>query len=372
MPTGSSSPHEVVRVGVVGAGLVASAVHLPLLAELPGFELVAVADPSPTARETAARRHGIPHAFADHRALLARPDLDAVLVSSPNGTHARVVLDALASGRHVLVEKPLCLDPADAERIVAAADAAGRVVQVGCMKRYDPAYEALLADLAGAAELLHVASAAYDPWLAPSFLPPGAAVAGDVPAAERMALARSTAAQVAAAAQDEDPAHVRVYADVFLGALIHDVNLGRGVLERLGLPAPRVLDGAWTARGAAATGVLAVGDARWTLAWMLIPGLEDFSERLEVYTRDAVRSLAFPAPYLLQAPTIYARSTGGPGGNVTRTSRSWSEAYARQLEHFHACVTTGAECRTPAAQGRDDVALLAELFRAATRAGVPA
>ena len=365
--------HDVVRIGVVGAGLVANAVHLPLLAELPGFELAALADPSPSAREAASRRHRIPHALADHRALLGLPDIDAVLVCSPNGTHARVTLDALASGRHVLVEKPLCLDPADADRVVAAAEAAGRVVQVGCMKRYDPAYEALLADLHSGGELLHIASATFDPWLAPSFMPADAPLASDVPAAERMALARATAAQVAAAANDDDPAHVHVYSDVFLGALVHDVNLVRGVLDRLGLPAPRVLDAAWAVRGAVATAVLGLpGDVRWTLAWMLIPGLEDFEQKLTVYARDAVRSLLFPAPYLLQSPTVYARSTGTAGGNVTRTSRSWSEAYRRQLEHFHACVTEGETCRTPAGQGRDDVALLAEIFRTAVRAGVAA
>jgi predicted dehydrogenase len=55
----------------------------------------------------------------------------------------------------VLVEKPLCLDPADADRVVAAAG--DRVVQVGYMKRFDPAYEALLDDLPGG--LLHVVSA---------------------------------------------------------------------------------------------------------------------------------------------------------------------------------------------------------------------
>jgi predicted dehydrogenase len=108
---------------------------------------------------------------------------------------------------------------------------------------------------------------------------------------------------------------------------------------------------------------LELGDgARWTLVWLHLAGLGDFRERVVVYAADGVRSLEFPAPYLRQAPTVYSRSTGTPAGNETRTLRSWREAYRRQLEHFHACVTGGARCRTPAEQGADDVRLLAGMF----------
>ena len=90
---------------------------------------------------------GSPSAATPSCSSAAEPD--AVLVCSPNETHAEVVLDALAAGAHVLVEKPLCLTERDAARIVTARDRAGLVVQVGYMKRFDPAYEALLDDLAG-------------------------------------------------------------------------------------------------------------------------------------------------------------------------------------------------------------------------------
>jgi predicted dehydrogenase len=119
-------------MGVVGGGLMAQAVHLPLLAERPErFTLVALADPSPAVRGVLGRRYGLRGVFADHREMLAAGQLDAVLVASPNGTHAAVVLDALACGLDVLVEKPLCIATADADRIVAAQERSGRVVQVG-------------------------------------------------------------------------------------------------------------------------------------------------------------------------------------------------------------------------------------------------
>ena len=79
--------------------------------------------------------------------MLAAGNLDAVVVCSPAGTHAEVVLAALDAGLHVLVEKPMCITLDDADAIITARDRAGKVVQVGTMKRYDPAVEAMLASL---------------------------------------------------------------------------------------------------------------------------------------------------------------------------------------------------------------------------------
>ena len=193
------------RIGIVGAGLVAQVVHLPQLAALDSrFDVAAIAEPDEAVRARVAARHGIGIACRDHRELIARGAADALLVCSPDLTHAAIVLDALAAGLHVLVEKPLCLTLEDADRIVAERDRTGLVVQVGYMKRYDPAYEALQGDVADdPPELLHVASVTYDPGLAAEFGPAGAV---DRPA------------------------------DPFLGALVHDVNAVHGLLGAGGRP----------------------------------------------------------------------------------------------------------------------------------------
>jgi predicted dehydrogenase len=308
------------RIGVVGAGLVAQVVHLPQLASLEErFEVVGLAEPDEGVRRRVAHRHGIGLACRDHRELIERGTADALLVCSPDATHAEIVLDALAAGLHVLVEKPLCLTTAEADRIVAARDRSGLVVQVGYMKRFDPAYEALQHDLADEPELLHVTTATYDPGLATEFGPPGAADRCD---------------------------------DVFLGALVHDVNAVHGLVG----PEARAVDGFVRADGRAAGGTVVLpSGARWTLAWLRIDGLGDFRERICLYGSDDIRELEFPAPYLHKAPTVYRRRTRG---GATLELRSWQEAYVRQLEHFHDCVLIGAACRTPPEQARADIELL--------------
>ena len=108
------------RLGVVGCGLIAQLVHLPALRADELFAVAALADPSRRARAALARRYGVASRVRRHAELFERAGLDAVLVARPNGTHARVVLDALAARLHVLVEKPLCLTaPTRADRRAA-------------------------------------------------------------------------------------------------------------------------------------------------------------------------------------------------------------------------------------------------------------
>jgi len=160
-------------VGVVGGGLVAQAMHLHHLAGRPDlFELVGLAEPSATVREALGARYGIAGLHPHYGGLLDQGELDALLICSPAGTHAEVVLAALDASIHVFVEKPLCITLADADAIVAARERTGRVVQVGTMKRFDPAYERMLEELPETAtSLRYVSVVVNDPEFVPYFRP---------------------------------------------------------------------------------------------------------------------------------------------------------------------------------------------------------
>ena len=321
------------RLGVVGCGLIAQLAHLPALTALRGrFAVVAVADPSPRVRAAVARLYGVADAYARHEELLELAGVDAVLVASPNGTHAQVTLDALAAGAHVLVEKPLCLSPADAARIVRAA--AGRVVQVGYMKRFDAAYEALRERLPAPGALRLIASTTVDPGIGERYRPAGFIAPTDVRASDRDALARATAEQVAAAIGSDDPRHVKPFSDAFLGALVHDVNLALGLLDDLELEPGPVLDAAAAADGSLAFGACAVGEsARWTAAWMLLPGAAAFREELRrVRGRrraDALLRRALRRRARAPATSRATRASSAPAPTATRASSSTSTTASR-------------------------------------------
>jgi myo-inositol 2-dehydrogenase/D-chiro-inositol 1-dehydrogenase len=133
-----------VRVGVVGTGMIGRDHVLRLSNVLAGAEVVAVTDVDPVNASAAVA--DLPHAVVhpDGQALVAAPDVDAVIVASWGPSHEEYVLACLAAGKPVFCEKPLATSQEACRRILDAEVAGGRrLVQVGFMRRYDPAYRAM-------------------------------------------------------------------------------------------------------------------------------------------------------------------------------------------------------------------------------------
>ena len=113
-----------VRVGIIGSQFV-STIHAEALKTVAQAELVAVASPTEGHAAKFAQEHGIAHYFTDYRQLLDMRDLDMVVIGAPNDLHCQITIDAAAAGKHVVCEKPLCLNLADADRMIAACAKAG-------------------------------------------------------------------------------------------------------------------------------------------------------------------------------------------------------------------------------------------------------
>lgn len=126
----SASP---VRTALLGYGAVSQVFHVPLLRALPELSLVAVSSRNPEAPAA------LPEAevFATPEALLAGSDAKLVVVATPNRTHADLARAALKAGRHVLVEKPFTLTPAEAQALAALAQEKGLVLSVFHNRRWD-------------------------------------------------------------------------------------------------------------------------------------------------------------------------------------------------------------------------------------------
>jgi UDP-N-acetyl-2-amino-2-deoxyglucuronate dehydrogenase len=129
---------STVRVGLVGCGKIA-AIHGGALVKLPEAEFVACCDVDETRARAMADAHGVPHVFSDVHALVGSGLVDAVLVCTPHPSHGAVVEAAAAAGVHVLCEKPISTELADADRMIAAAEEAGIIFGVIFQRRFWPA-----------------------------------------------------------------------------------------------------------------------------------------------------------------------------------------------------------------------------------------
>jgi myo-inositol 2-dehydrogenase/D-chiro-inositol 1-dehydrogenase len=124
------------RVALVGAGRIAR-VHAEAYRGVARGELVACTDPIAAVAESLAADYGLAVApDLDH--LLADPDIDALLIASPNALHPSQTIEALNHGKHVFCQKPIALTLAEADRVVAAAAGSDRVLQFGFMLRFTP------------------------------------------------------------------------------------------------------------------------------------------------------------------------------------------------------------------------------------------
>src|ERR1700677_2774442 len=127
-------------VGVLGVGEMGKRHAENLRRLVPEARLVAIADASPERACQVAAELEIENWYGSLEAMLERKDLDAVLIATPDKFHAQAVGIAARAGKDVLCEKPLALNLADARAAVDAVSKAPRRLQVGFMRRYDPAY----------------------------------------------------------------------------------------------------------------------------------------------------------------------------------------------------------------------------------------
>jgi xylose dehydrogenase (NAD/NADP) len=127
----------MLRWGILGAARINRRL-VPAFKASRRSHLEAVASRDLTRATAHAGEHGIARAVHGYERLLDDPSIDAVYIPLPNSEHVRWTLAAIDAGKHVLCEKPIALDPADVDRIAAAAAAAKVVVEEGFMYRHEP------------------------------------------------------------------------------------------------------------------------------------------------------------------------------------------------------------------------------------------
>ncbi len=130
------------RVALIGTGRIGTHHATTIHREVPGLDLVLLADPADGVAQRLADDLGVPAATADPMAAATSSDVDAVVITTPARTHVDLVSAALDAGKHVFCEKPLALTLEDNDRVTKQATEAGLVLQVGFNRRYDPGFAA--------------------------------------------------------------------------------------------------------------------------------------------------------------------------------------------------------------------------------------
>ena len=128
------------RVGVIGCGGIANGKHLPSLKKVKNCEIVAFCDIIAERAEKACAEYGAEGAkvYTDYKELLKDATIDVVHVCTPNRSHSFITVDALEAGKHVMCEKPMAINSAEAKKMLAAAERTGKLLTIGYQSRFRP------------------------------------------------------------------------------------------------------------------------------------------------------------------------------------------------------------------------------------------
>lgn len=131
---------NTVRVGIIGCGGIANGKHLPSLKQVSGVEIVAFCDIIEEKAIEAAKKYGTEKAkvYTDYKKLLEDKTIDVIHVCTPNRSHSYITIDALEAGKHVMCEKPMAINAAEAKKMVDTAKRTGKKLTIGYQNRHRP------------------------------------------------------------------------------------------------------------------------------------------------------------------------------------------------------------------------------------------
>ncbi|HEX4214543.1 MAG TPA: Gfo/Idh/MocA family oxidoreductase [Candidatus Dormibacteraeota bacterium] len=347
---------EPIRLGYVGCGFMAQAVHLPNFSTLSGCRLLALAEVRPGLARAVAERFRIERIYSSHLELAEDPDIEAVGVSAGFGQQGEIAADLLRSGKHVFMEKPMAVSVAQAERLLEAASQGGARLMVGYMKRHDPGNVLARETIArwqaegDAGDVVYARNHGFcGDWL--SRLDRSSLISTDEPMPQ---------ATVDDLLPDWLPAEQRSGYVGYLQQYTHNINLLRYLLGAGDEVAVRSTD--LDADGIRGLVVLDAGGVRAVVESGGI-AYHDWDEHTQVYfQRGWVHAWSPP----LMARESQARVEvyrGGEGAAFTHPVPPAGWAYREEAAAFLRCLRSGEEFRSSGRDTLTDVRLFEEIYR---------
>lgn len=362
------------RMGLIGCGAIGQLAHIPHLVRYDEkFELVALSDVHRPTLDAVADHYHIAGRHTDWRELVARQDVDAVVICH-NGSHRDSSIGALQAGKHVFVEKPLGWNVREAQEVAAVAAKSGRVMQMAYHKLHDPAF-------AYAKEQLHkmqdvgfgritVLHPANELGLSPHRIRRGNGVAQ-----EGHTDTGSWQQQVKGQLQAFAYGEMEGLVDEALGARKSNkaLRLAYGVLNSsiihqiytlfgfLGAPS-RVVNGSVWREGLSIHVLIEYpNNLRVSLDWHFLQDLKDYREEYAFFGNHDRVMIQLPSPYFLHVPSpVIVQGHDGELAWEKRIIVNYEEAFANELLAFYDNVQAG---RKPALCSIDDAVAHAQFIQ---------
>lgn len=352
-----------IRVGVVGAGAVASSVHLPILRRRSDlFDLCAITDLNRVAAEAMAKRFAIKNVFNSTNEMYKSGEIDAVFILN-SGTHAEVAAQALDAGLDVFCEKPLAYSHEEIQLIDNSWKKSGRKLMLGYMKTFDQAVylakeqikgrprtvDVVVLHPSGGSQLatteVHVEAFP----LPKEFLP-------QIESANTKAM---TDALGVAAAKAFGPE----YLDIMMGSIIHELSVLRALdvhiteIDYVERWPQKTRSESFIIVGKTADGV------RVTIRWFYLEDYPKYQEEIRWVNEKEGHHIIFYSPYILRVPTEYIYTQRNGLDHVEHLFKSYQPNFEIEIAAFAELVRTGKQQEDPISAGLEDLVITQKVAR---------
>lgn len=348
-----------VRVGLVGAGAVASSVHLPILTRRSDlFEVVSIADLNLEATYVLADRFGISreNCYDSPHKLISSAAIDAIMVLN-SGSHAEVVVAALNAGLNVFCEKPLAYTKREMQEIKKALEDSGKNLMIGYMKTFDSAVIAARKAISSRPRTVDVLvlHPSGDSQLVTSEL--SVDLPTSPPALNDIFSKVKNDIQVEALGETAAKSFGNLYTDMVLGSVIHEFS----VLRALDVHITEVdFVDRWPSPGQSDSIIVHARTAdgvRVTIRWFYLDQYPAYQEEIRWVNEEEGHHIIFPSPYILRIPTqLISTKRRGIDHEMTRFN-SYTASFENELAAFHNLVMTGKQDADPIADGLEDLGI---------------
>ncbi len=342
------------NVGIIGLGVVAQTVHLPILESLSSkYKIRALCDISEQLLEKLGEQYRVKNLYTDAIELTKQEDLDLVFVLNSDEYHTDCVVSAAENKKHVLVEKPMCLTLADADKIIEARDKNNVQVMVGYMRRFAPAF------IEGVEEVKKLEKINYARirdiiGLNHLFIEQSHNVLrfNDIPQ-EAIADRSNRAKNMVYEAIGDVPTEIRNAYGLLCGLSSHDLSAMR---ELIGFP-KRVVSAIQWNEGSYISAIFEFDDF-CAVFETGVDKLRRFDAHLEVFSDTKQIKIQYNTPYIRQLPTTLSiKETIGDSLEEKVIRPTFKDPYTEELEYLYDVVTQGKTPKTTPEDFKEDLKL---------------